>query len=239
LAKYEEVKKGIKKRTNRRVLGLFIDGTGLDRATRRIKRKVDMTALIRGVTSGIQPLVSRYYTLIPYEDDSRQRAFLDAVGKAGLDVVVKRLPPKGVSRQVGVDVEMAADMIAFAMGHSNFGELSLYKSVEYQTPQQSVSMMPGKPGQLRPMPTAEKSAPPVNSENDSITSAEERSSNGTEQRIVTVVCPSRDLAYPTLLVRELGVDTVTADFGKFNTNDILKSAAKWIDLSDSETIWRD
>jgi len=232
LTKYEEVKKGIKKRTRRRTLGLFIDGTGLDRATRRIKRKVDMTALIRGVTSGIQPLVSRYYTLIPYEDDSRQRAFLDAVGKAGLDVIVKRLPPKGVTRQVGVDVEMAADMVAFAMGHSKFGELGLYKSTEYQTPQQAVSMMPGKPGQLKPMPQEKKPAAEENLE-------ENNSVSGDEQRIITVVCPGRDLSYPTLLIRELGIDTVTADFGKFNTNDILKSAAKWIDLSDSETIWRD
>jgi len=53
------------------------------------------------------------------------------------------------------------------------------------------------------------------------------------------VCPSRELTYPVSLVKELGVDTITADFGQFNTGDLLKSAAKWIDLSDSETIWRE
>ncbi len=114
---FEVVKKGFVKRQMRRSIGLFIDGTGLDRATRRISRKVDMSSLVRGVTSGSPPVVARYYTLIPFEDDSRHRAFLDAVARAGLTVVVKRLPPKGVTRQVSVDIEMAADMVAFALGH--------------------------------------------------------------------------------------------------------------------------
>ncbi|MEZ4754639.1 MAG: hypothetical protein R3A13_10105 [Bdellovibrionota bacterium] len=79
---------------------MFIDGTGLDRAARRLNRKVDIESLIRGVTSGIKPSILRYYTLIPFEDDSRQSAFLDAVAKTGLSVIVKRLPPKTVNRQV-------------------------------------------------------------------------------------------------------------------------------------------
>jgi hypothetical protein len=41
------------------------------------------------------------------------------------------------------------------------------------------------------------------------------------------------------LIKDVAGDTTTADFGQFNTGDVLKSAAKWIDLSDSETIWRD
>ncbi len=213
--KYEELGKGIVRRTEKRVIGLFIDGTGLDRATRRINRKVDMASLVRGVTSGTPPVVARYYTLIPYEDDSRQRAFLDAVTRAGLRVVVKRLPPKGVNRQVSVDVEMAADMVAFALGHSSFSSLS-----EYST---EGGYHEG-PGFTAPAPREEPSPP---------------SSARPENRIITVVCPSRDLAYPISLVKELGVDTISADFGQFNAGDILKSAAKWIDLSDSETIWRE
>ena len=59
------------------------------------------------------------------------------------------------------------------------------------------------------------------------------------KRIVTIVCPTRELSYSVSLVKEFGVDTITADFGQFNSGDVLKSAAKWIDLSDSETIWRD
>lgn len=215
--KYESIGKGVVKRTGRRVLGLFIDGTGLDRATRRINRKVDLSALVRGVTSGISPVVARYYTLIPYEDDSRHRAFLDAVARAGLRVVVKRLPPKGITRQVSVDVEMAADMVAFSLGHSSFSSLS-----EYEPTADGSSLPTGEP-------LVQPSAPPA-------TEATPQDAKS-EQRIVTVVCPSRDLSYPLSLVKELGVDTVSADFGK--SGDVLKSAAKWIDLSDSETIWRD
>jgi hypothetical protein len=224
--KYEQIGKGIVKRTEKRVIGLFIDGTGLDRATRRLNRKVDMAALIRGVTSGTHPVVARYYTIIPYEDDSRQRAFLDAVARAGLRVIVKRLPPKGVNRQVSVDVEMAADIVAFGLGHSSFSTLSEY-SIEggfHAEPEHS-ALRSGTPRSGAPAPgAATEEAPPT---------------PRAENRIITVVCPSRDLAYPISLVKELGVDTMSADFGQFNAGDVLKSAAKWIDLSDSETIWRD
>jgi hypothetical protein len=58
------------------------------------------------------------------------------------------------------------------------------------------------------------------------------------QRVVTVVSPSRDLSYALALATQLGADTVNADFGQFQGGDVLKSASKWIDLSDSETIWR-
>lgn len=221
---YEEVgRKGIVRRTERRVIGLFIDGTGLDRATRRINRKVNISALIRGVTSGLSPVVARYYTLIPYEDDSRQRAFLDAMTRTGLQVIVKRLPPKGVTRQVSVDVEMASDIIAFAQGHTNFSSLGQYVGSESH----QNGMFQGE-NNSEVQPGAEPSA-----------AAENGSRGGNIARVVTVVCPSRDLSYPIALAKELKVDTVTADFGQFNTGDVLKSAAKWIDLSDSETIWRE
>jgi uncharacterized LabA/DUF88 family protein len=247
-SKFEELGKGIVKRKQQRVLGLFIDGTGLDRATRRINRKVDMSNLIKGVTSGITPAVARYYTLIPYEDDSRQRAFLDAVDRAGLHVVVKRLPPKGINRQVSVDIEMAADIVAFSLGHREFSDLSQYKASDSDG-----STL--KPYQGSAIPTAlpfsrqRKEEPQTEKKNDSQNAAKKtedkkpaaqlpkRSAN--EERIVTVVCPGRDLCYPIALVRELGIDTITADFGQFNSGDILKAAAKWIDLSDSETIWRE
>ena len=228
--KYESLSGGIVKRKERRIQGLFIDGTGLDRATRRLKKKVDLTRLVRGVTSGITPVVARYYTVIPYEDDSRQRAFLDAVYRAGLQVIVKRLPPKGITRQVSVDTEMAADIVAFALGHTRFSNLSVYDPNESQ-PQGSAlpSAMPFMENRGSKSEDKEESnqapATPIPTEN--------------VQRLVTVVCPSRDISYSISLAKELGVDTATADFGKFTGNDILKSAAKWIDLSDSETIWRD
>ena len=237
---FQELGQGVVKRRERRVLGLFIDGTGLDRATRRIARKVDLSALVRGVTSGITPVVARYYTLIPYEDDSRQRAFLDAVYRANLEVIVKRLPPKGVTRQVSVDVEMAADIVAFALGHQDFGELSKYQPGSLDGPQepQRGGAIPSALPFVRARQMAERAAAPKAPAPENPAPVRPAKTAAKEQRIITVVCPSRDLSYPLSLIKDLGIDTVSADFGQFNIGDVLKSAAKWIDLSDSETIWR-
>lgn len=231
--KYEKLGGGFIKKREKRVVGLFIDGTGLDRATRRINRKVDMAALVRGVTSGVAPIVARYYTLVPYEDDSRQRAFLDAVARAGLSVIVKRLPPKGITRQVSVDLEMAADMVAFAFGLNSFSKENEYLPTEpaqrataIHTPAQYMRRQ-----QAQAEVAASEEVPSKNE--DSIPDVK------TAPRSVVVVCPSRELAYPISLVKPIAADTTTADFGQFNTGDVLKSASKWIDLSDSETIWRD
>ncbi|WKZ57089.1 MAG: NYN domain-containing protein [Bdellovibrionota bacterium] len=226
--KYEELGKGVVKRVQRREVGLFIDGISLDRAARRLNRRVDLAALVKGVTSGLSPRVARYYTLIPYEDDSRQRAFLDAVSRAGLTVVVKRLPPKGVNRQVSIDSEMAADIVAFALGHTQFRvtpELEESHNGHHERP----SIMPFQRGKGAARTSA--------GEEESQQRTEESQNDAPISRIVTVVCPSRDLSYPISLVKDFGVDTVTADFGQFSGGDVLKSAAKWIDLSDSETIW--
>lgn len=217
---YQELGRGIVKRSEKRVVGLFIDGTGLDRATRRINRKVEMSLLVKGVTAGATLAVARYYTIIPYEDDSRQRAFLDAVSRTGLQVIVKRLPPIGVTRQVSVDVEMAADILAFSLGHQKFSSLSEYQAAGLKQPslhQAAEQEMAHEAGDSAPDGAAQMKI----------------------KRVVTIVCPSRDLAYPISLSKELGVDTVNADFGEFAGQDVLKSAAKFIDLSGSETIWRD
>lgn len=217
---YKELGRGIVKRSEKRVVGLFIDGTGLDRATRRLNRKVEMSLLVRGVTAGATLAVARYYTIIPYEDDSRQRAFLDAVSRSGLQVIVKRLPPIGVNRQVAVDVEMAADILAFSLGHQKFSSLSEYQAMG------------------NPQPSLHAAAE-LESATDSASQNGDPAAAPKIKRVVTVVCPSRDLAYPISLAKELGVDTVNADFGEFAGQDVLKSAAKFIDLSGSETIWRD
>lgn len=235
--KFEELGTGFVKKKEKRVVGLFIDGTGLDRATRRINRKVDMTALVRGVSSGLQPIVARYYTLIPYEDDSRQRAFLDAVAKAGLSVIVKRLPPKGITRQVTVDLEMAADMVAFSLGLTSFSKENEYLPIEFQAAKAAMASPRRGRSEL--------------TEEDISQATSEQSARGSGpllkvdsslvgvKRSVVVVCPSRELSYPMSMIKDLGSDTTTADFGQFNQGDVLKSAAKWMDLSDSETIWRD
>lgn len=107
---------GVLKRKQKRRVALLINGTGLDRATRRLEKKVDMSNLVKGLTSGIEIEMARYYTLVPYEDDARQVSFLDAITRANLEVISKRLPPKGVKRQVSMDVHMASDLITFAFG---------------------------------------------------------------------------------------------------------------------------
>jgi hypothetical protein len=231
--KYEKLGGGFIKKREKRVVGLFIDGTGLDRATRRINRKVDMAALVRGVTSGINPIVARYYTLVPYEDDSRQRAFLDAVARAGLSVIVKRLPPKGITRQVSVDLEMAADMVAFAHGLTSFSKENEYMPVD----QPSRTAAIHTPAQYVRRQQAENAEAAV--EEKETPTAQAIPDIKTAPRSIVVVCPSREIAYPLSLVKDIAADTTTADFGQFNTGDVLKSAQKWIDLSDSETIWRD
>lgn len=218
----KKLKHGLVKRREQRALGVFIDGVGLDRATRRLNRKVDMGNLLRGVTSGTPPRVARYYTLIPNEDDSRQRAYLDAVARAGFEVVVKRLPPKGVNRLVSIDLEMAVDIVAFSYGQETFTDTSRYFPTDhlgenYRRPEEAPAKEEESASEETPPPTA--TVP--------------------EKRIVTVVCPSIELSYPLSLIRERDIDTVSADFGQFNPRDVLKSAAKWIDLSDSETIWRE
>jgi hypothetical protein len=179
------------------------------------------------------------------------------VSRAGLTVLVKRLPPKGVTRQVSIDVELAADIIAFALGHFKFSDLGEYKT-EANAPRGSALptaapfMRMQRPGAAAHAKEAPKSTnghekkvpdaileavPPVMSPEEAAAAIAQ--ANKKEKRMITLVCPSRDVSYAIALANELGVETTTADFGQFNTGDILKSAHKWIDLSDSETIWKD
>ncbi len=204
--KFESLKSGVVKRRINQSVAILIDGVGLDRATRRIERKVEISSLVKALASGGQPAVVRYYTLIPYEDDSRHRAFLNTLSKQGVSVVLKRLPPKTVTRQVSMDPEIAADMVAFASGilESQDGIIDAESQTE---------------GVISPPLTPSSEDAPV--------------------RSVIIVCGSRDLSYPLTMVRKLGCETTNADFGGFAGNDVLKAANKWIDLIDSETIWRD
>lgn len=206
------------RRAVRRVVGLFIDGPSLDRAARRLNRRVDFSALIRGVCPGSAPVVARYYTVIPHDDDSRQRSFLDAVRGAGFDVIVKRLPPKGINRQVAVDPDMAADMLAFAHGHTSFAQSPELHDISLRATPPSEGREEGGVSEDSSRPTEEPDTREI-------------------RRCVTVVCPSRELAYALWLSKQVGVETTTADFSKFASGDFMRTATKWMDLSDSETIW--
>jgi hypothetical protein len=233
--KFQEIGGGFVKKKDRRVVGLFIDGVNLDRATRRINKKVDLQALVRGVSSGSSPIVARYYTVIPHEDDSRQRAFLDAVARAGLSVIVKRLPPKGIARQVTTDLEMAADIVAFSLGLSSFSKENEYLPAEMQAVK-NMALGGARKGHdvdaidASTITPAQRAGGPL---------LQVDSDSKECRRSVVVVCPSRELSYPLSLSKDLGAETTTADFGQFAGGDILKSAQKWIDLSGSETIWRE
>ncbi len=199
----EIIGKGIVKRRTKRVVGLFIDATGLDRATRRLEKKVDLSRLVTGLTQGLETEVSRYYSLIPHEDDSRQLSFLEAVQRAGVEVITKRLPPKGVKRQVSIDVQIATDLMDYT--YKRFAKQSV----------QSLS---------------------VNSEEQAATTSTPRSE---VKRIAIIVCPSRDLNYALNSAYMQGTETVLADFGLYGQTDGWKGVDRWVDLSTSETIWRD
>ena len=113
----------IVKRSGRGVIGLFIDGTQLDRAARRLQKRVSLEALLKSFQQSHTVKVARYYTVLPQEDDSRHRSFLDAVSRAGFEVVVKRLPPKNVERQVSSDIELTTDMFVFVAAHEGDKDL--------------------------------------------------------------------------------------------------------------------
>lgn len=235
--KFQDLGGGLIKRKERRIVGLFIDGVNLDRATRRANRKVDLQALVRGVCSGSNPVVARYYTVIPHEDDSRQHSFLDAVARAGLSVIVKRLPPKGIERQVATDIEMGADIVAFSLGLSSFSKENEYLPAEVAAAKHYAASWGenGKGGPQMPLdPAAFES---VGRPSGPLLRIDAESKD--TRRSVVVICPSRDLSYPMGLAKNLGADTTTADFSQFTSGDVLKSAAKWIDLSGSESIWRE
>jgi hypothetical protein len=175
----------IVKRRVKRVYGIYVDGVSLDRAARRLGGRIDYAALLKSLCPTGVPLIAKYYILLPFEDDSRHRSYLDAVERSGFEVIVKRLPPKNVERQVGIEVEMAADLVHFALA----------------------------------------SLPPQAETEEKVL------------RSAVVVCPSLDLTYPLSILKEEGVETTSADFGQIRKGDILKSAAQWIDLSNTPSIW--
>lgn len=243
---FKENKNGVIKRNSPKAVGIFIDGVELDRATRRINKKIDMKALLKNLSLGLEPVVIRYYTLIPYEDDSRHRAYLDAIENAGFQVVVKRLPPKGVNRQVLVDTEMASDIVAFSFGYTNFSSINeLDTKGEHSKREHSKGeyskgeYSEGEPHKIiDPLHhSAHTNLQEHEKEHDSKSKLVLLDSS--VKKVINLVCPSKELTYAISLANTQNTETITADFGTLKTNhDILKSASKWIDLSDSETIWR-
>jgi len=197
-------------------MGLFIDATGLDRATRRLDKKVDLSRLVKGLTSGLKLEIARYYCLIPYEDDARQFAFLDAVERAGVEVITKRLPPKGVKRQVSMDVHMATDIMSFA--HGEFARIE----AEKEKKKEEKERMQGNGSEEKP----------------NIIISASKGKKEDIKRVATIVCPSRELSYAIFSASNSKVETSLADFGLYGSSDGWKGVDRWVDLSTSETIWR-
>ena len=250
----ELLKGGIVKRKTKRRVGLFIDATGLDRATRRLDRKVDLSRLVRGLTQGVQVEVARYYTLIPYEDDARQFAFLDAVERAGVEVITKRLPPKGVKRQVSMDVHLATDLISFSYGlfenHQQQREQSKQGaagSFQGAYPGMNSGVRRGEnggngnysPGAVLHGPAAVVAPSPDGDAPKDAPAEKPPEKKENIRRIATVVCPSREVSYAIFMSHQFGVETSLADFGLYGSSDGWKGVDKWVDLSTSETIWRE
>jgi uncharacterized LabA/DUF88 family protein len=150
---------GVVTRRRSRVLGMFLDGPALDRASKRMGRKIDLKALVREASSGLTPAVLRYYTLIPNEDDSRQRSFLSAVSAAGFETVVKRLPPKGVAKQVSIDVELSADLVAFSHGRLTLPRVDARESSSVTVPPLQVSSDDSDPAVVIICPSKELTYP--------------------------------------------------------------------------------
>jgi hypothetical protein len=117
------------RREKPRKIGLFVDGVNLDRASRRVGKKVDWKLLAKLVSEGRALNLLRYYTVIPNEDDARHHSFLGVIEGAGYEVVLKRLPPKGVNKTVTTDLELTADILKFSF-QEKINALTLHSELE-------------------------------------------------------------------------------------------------------------
>ena len=210
----EKLKNGVVKRKNKRALGLFVDGISLDRATRRLERKIDLDKLVASITEGLPPEIARYYTLVPYDDDARQFSFLAAVERSGLEVVAKRLPPKSVQRKVAMDVHMATDLMLFATGQFENRTAPIKSTIDE---------MVGFSDDL---------------ENKDLGINLSKERDLSIKRTAIVLCPNRELSYALYMCHQFDVEIMLVDFGSYNKSDNWRSIDKWVDISTSETIWR-
>jgi NYN domain len=214
-------KEVIVKRSTKKVHGLFVDGIALDRISKRLNRKLSFNGLLSTMCAGGTPVVARYYTIIPHEDDSRHHSFLDAVRNAGFTVIVKRLPPKGVNRHVSIDLEMALDVVTFGFGFAHFPDSHDFHRTSSYDPDEI------------PRPSRRKLF-----EEELSHTLKGLQDPSPSLRAVTVVCPSRELTYPMELLKGYGIETTSADFGRFQSGDLLKAAAQFVDLTDADSLWR-
>lgn len=215
------------KRTENREYSIFIDGVSLDRACRRLGKRISYEALVKSLCTGSEPAVARYYTLLTIEDDARQSSFYDAVARAGLDVVKKRLPPKNLNRVISTDLEMACDILATVLNRQDACDASLkIASGDY-----SISPKTSKLGRMPSNPdSALAKLAAVNTEKTENTKS--------IKKVIITVCASKEVSYALNICRHLGAETINADFGAIVGRDVLRGAERWVDLGFSEKIWK-
>ncbi|RME62033.1 MAG: NYN domain-containing protein [Candidatus Dadabacteria bacterium] len=204
------------KRRQKTIYGIFIDGIALDRAGRRIGKKVSLDKLV-STLAPTNCVVKRYYTVIPHQDDARHLSFIDSIRNRGFRVTVKRLLPKNVERTVTADVEIASDIIAFA-----YTNPSVFDCLDVTSSEK------GRKGGIGKAASSAAAA-----EADNIKEA--------VYKKIVIVCPSGELYYPVNLIRHncKNAEIIAADFGKFSNRNIIAIAHSWFDLSDSQTIWKE
>jgi hypothetical protein len=193
------------RRAKPRKLGIFIDGVGLDRAAKRIERRIDWPLFAKVISEGLQADVAKYYSLLPIEDDARHHSYLAAVEAVGFQVHVKRLPPKGVNRVVSYDLEIATDLLNFCLSKSLAG---------------STDEGFGK-------------AQPNNSGNRENSESIQHQNNSLSQPAPILVCPSRELEYPLQILHEKGFSVTVIDFLNGSGSDLLKYTSKWVNISEA------
>jgi len=113
-----KIPKVVKQQTDSE-LALFVDGTSLDRAAKRLNKRLDIPKLIERVSTAKCSFV-RYYNTIPSKDDARHIAFMDNLRNHGIEVVMRRLPPIGITKRVAIDIDMATDIIGYTLHHPSF-----------------------------------------------------------------------------------------------------------------------
>jgi hypothetical protein len=214
--KLSKNKPEIIKRRSSSALAIFVDGVGLDRACRRVRRRVDWKKLLQSLSGGKRLIEARYYNLLPHSDDNRQTAFLDNLALAGFSCIIKRLPPKNVEKQVSITVEMASDLMAFALGQTEYPDLN-YTNFRSSTQNKDLDDEEFTRSIVTPLSPEEAIQ--------------------LTKREVILVCPSKEMDYPVSFLNRLGISTITADFGTFSTNKIVTASSDWIDLSLAENIW--
>ena len=141
-----------------------------------------------------------------------------------------------------MDVHMATDLVSYAFGQ--------FENHTFGSKDKHSLSVPSHSG-----PSSGYNGHIVDASGTALTGAKSNGSNGSGaekadpekgveskkeiRRLATIVCPSREVSYAIFMANKMGVETSLADFGLYGSSDGWKGVDKWVDLSTSETIWRE